>query len=106
MVGRDIAVVGYPAFDPRNPADVQNSVFGSVYYVKRLQPGKLGARRAIRSFENTVSAMTHDASTLGGNSGSAVLDVASGKIVGLHFAGVYLTPTSRFRLGSCRGTSA
>lgn len=90
LVGRDVAVVGYPAFDPRNPADVQNRVFGSVYYVKRLQPGKLGARRSIRSFDHTVSAMTHDASTLGGNSGSAVLDVASGSIVALHFAGVYL----------------
>jgi endonuclease G len=90
MVDREVAVVGYPAFDPRNPADVQNRVFGNVYYVKRLQPGKLGARRSVRSFENTVSAMTHDASTLGGNSGSAVLDVTSGHIVALHFAGVYL----------------
>jgi endonuclease G, mitochondrial len=90
LVGREIAVVGYPAFDPRNPADVQNRVFGNVYYVKRLQPGQLGARRVVRSFDHTVSAMTHDASTLGGNSGSAVLDVTSGTIVALHFAGVYL----------------
>ena len=90
LLGRDVAVIGYPAFDPRNPADVQNRVFNSVYYVKRLQPGKLGARRAIRSFDHRVSAMTHDASTLGGNSGSAVLDVESGAIVALHFAGVYL----------------
>ncbi len=90
LAGRDVAVVGYPAFDPRNPADVQNQVFGSVYYVKRLQPGKLGARRSTRSFGHQVSAMTHDASTLGGNSGSAVIDVASGNVVALHFAGVYL----------------
>ena len=90
LAGRDVAVIGYPALDPRNPTDVQNRVFNSVYYVKRLQPGKLGPRRLIRSFDHTVSAMTHDASTLGGNSGSAVVDAASGNVVALHFAGVYL----------------
>jgi hypothetical protein len=90
LAGHDVAIVGYPAFDPRNPADVQNQVFGGVYYVKRLQPGKLGERRSVRSFDHTVSAMTHDASTLGGNSGSAVIDVETGTIVALHFAGVYL----------------
>ncbi|HEX6903316.1 MAG TPA: DNA/RNA non-specific endonuclease [Thermoanaerobaculia bacterium] len=87
---REVAVIGYPAFDPRNPADVQNRVFNSVYNVKRLQPGLLGRRRAVRSFDHTVSAMTHDASTLGGNSGSAVIDVTNGNILALHFAGVYL----------------
>jgi endonuclease G len=90
LVGRDVAVIGYPAFDPRNDADVQNSVFGGVYNVKRLQPGKLNQRASIGSFGKSVSAATHDSSTLGGNSGSAVLDVATGRIVGLHFAGVYL----------------
>src|SRR6478736_3216572 len=44
-VGREIAVVGYPAFDPRNDAAVQNQVFGGVYYIKRLQPGLIGRRR-------------------------------------------------------------
>jgi len=90
LAGRDVAVIGYPAFDPRNPADVQNKVFGGVYYVKRLQPGKLGGRRQVDSFNHAVSAMTHDASTLGGNSGSAVFDPSSGSIVALHFAGAYL----------------
>jgi endonuclease G len=90
LVGRDVAVIGYPALDPRNPIDVQNRVFNSVYNVKRLQPGQLGSRRPIRSFDHTVSAMTHDASTLGGDSGSAVVEVTTGAVVALHFAGVYL----------------
>ena len=34
--------------------------------------------------------MEHDASTLGGNSGSAVIDLETGEAVGLHFAGSYL----------------
>lgn len=90
LVGRDVAVIGYPAFDPRNDARVQNQVFNNVYDVKRLMPGKLNGRAPIRSFGKDVPSAKHDSSTLGGASGSAVLDVASGEIVALHFAGIYL----------------
>ena len=37
-----------------------------------------------------MNAMTHDASTLGGNSGSAVIDVESGEVIALHFVGADL----------------
>ena len=67
-----------------------NKIFGGVYYVKRLQPGVVRARAQVQSFENQVNAMTHDASTLGGNSGSAIIDVDTGEVVALHFAGEYL----------------
>jgi DNA/RNA endonuclease G (NUC1) len=87
---QDVAVIGYPAFDPRNARDVQEQVFGQVYDVKRLLPGRAGARENVDSFGKSVSALTHDSSTLGGNSGSLVLDVQSGEIVALHFAGRYL----------------
>ncbi|MBI1199109.1 MAG: hypothetical protein GC203_14715 [Phenylobacterium sp.] len=91
MAGQpDVAVIGYPAFDPRNDPEVQRRVFGGLYNVKRLQPGKLRGRETIESFGHDVSAVTHDASTLGGASGSAVVHVASGEIAALHFAGVYL----------------
>ncbi len=88
--GQDVAVIGYPAFDPRNDAKVQNEVFGGIYDVKRLQPGKAGRREYIESFGKSVFALTHDSSTLGGNSGSLVQDVSTGEIVALHFAGHYL----------------
>jgi endonuclease G, mitochondrial len=90
FLDRDVVVVGYPARDYRNPYDVQDRVFKSTYGVKRMQPGKARRRDRIRSFENDVDAMTHDSSTLGGNSGSAVLQVETGHVVGLHFAGEYL----------------
>ena len=72
---RDVVVVGYPALDPRNAVDVQNRIFAGVFNVKRLQPGKLRDVESIRSFGHAVEAVTHDSSTLGGNSGSAVVDV-------------------------------
>ncbi len=94
LAEHDVAVIGYPAQDWRNDTSLQNQVFGGVYNVKRLQPGKLKVRRTIESFGNNVSAVTHDASTLGGNSGSAVIDVQSDgqefEVVALHFAGLYL----------------
>lgn len=93
-----VCVVGYPGFDPRGDSDfqaVQNRIFRGTYYVKRLQPGRLRLRERIESYENMVDAITHDCSTLGGNSGSAVLVVPEGpdqpiEVVGLHFAGEYL----------------
>jgi endonuclease G len=87
---RDVAVIGYPAFDPRNDAGVQNQVFDGVYNVKRLQPGKLRPRQAIESFGHDVQALTHDSSTMGGNSGSVVFDPVFQEVVALHFAGIYL----------------
>jgi endonuclease G, mitochondrial len=90
LIDADVIVVGYPARDFRNDLKVQDHVFQGVYNVKRLQPGKIRPRAKIQSFENLVNAMTHDASTLGGNSGSAVIDVATGRVVSLHFGGIYL----------------
>jgi DNA/RNA endonuclease G (NUC1) len=90
LVGREVAVVGYPALDPRNDIPLQNRLFKSVFNVKRMQPGKLRPREETQSFGRVVSAIAHDSSTLGGNSGSAVVDVQSGEVVALHFAGVYL----------------
>ena len=89
-VGRNVAVVGYPALDIRNDFALQNQIFGGQFNVKRLQPGVVRSPRQIKSFTNTVSALIHDASTLGGNSGSAVLDIETGEVVALHFAGEYL----------------
>lgn len=49
--------------------------------MKRLQPGLITAKRS-------DGIVTHDATTLGGNSGSTVIDLASGKAVALHFGGL------------------
>lgn len=90
LADRTVVVIGYPAQDPRNNVDLQNRIFGGVYEVKRMQPGKLLVREAIESYGRDVLAVTHDCSTLGGNSGSVVIDASTGHAVGLHFAGIYL----------------
>lgn len=90
LLDREVAIIGYPALDPRNDVELQNMIFRGVFNVKRLQPGRVGARAEIRSFGNTVMSLTHDCSTLGGNSGSAVVDSQTGSVLALHFAGRYL----------------
>lgn len=80
---QQVAVIGYPARDSRVPdAQLMQSIFGDVYDKKRLAPGQITqAKRDV---------VFHDCSTLGGNSGSVVLDLATGQAVGLHFAGRFL----------------
>jgi S1-C subfamily serine protease len=80
-VGAWVAVIGYPAQDSRNDAADQQRIFDGIYNVKRLAPGKVTALVS----EDLVH---HDATTLGGNSGSVVLDLTSGKAMGLHFGGI------------------
>ncbi|SCB55766.1 endonuclease G [Bradyrhizobium shewense] len=86
---REVAVIGYPAFDPRNPAAVQDDLFGGVFRVKRLQPGLLSSVSDTASFGKMVPAVVHDASTLGGNSGSCLVELTTGQVLGLHFGGAY-----------------
>ena len=56
----------------------------STYNIKRLQPGRLNGTGKVNSGDYIVEALLHDASTLGGNSGSAVIDIRSGQVVALH----------------------
>ena len=80
---QQVAVIGYPARDSRVPdAQLMQSIFGDVYDKKRLAPGQITTA--------TKQVVFHDCSTLGGNSGSVLLDLATGQAVGLHFAGRFL----------------
>ena len=81
--GAQVAVIGYPARDSRVPnSGLMDDIFGEVYDKKRLAPGQLTLTGAAE--------LQHDCTTLGGNSGSVLLDLATGKAAGLHFSGVYL----------------
>lgn len=81
--GQEVYVVGFPASDSRrNDPDEMRRIFDNIYNVKRLQPGKLTGVSG--------SEFKHDCSTLGGNSGSCVVDLESHRVIGLHFSGRYL----------------
>lgn len=81
-----IAVIGYPARDDmRNPMKVDDAkrIFNNVYSVKRLSPG------TVLNPNFAPFALSHDCTTLGGMSGSAVIDLETGAVAGLHFGGLF-----------------
>lgn len=80
-VGAWIAVIGFPARDSRNDRQDQQRIFDGIFNVKRLAPGRVTAFVADELVE-------HDATTLNGSSGSVILDLATGKALGLHFGGI------------------
>ncbi len=77
-----VGAIGYAGYDgQRNDEEVMGRIFENIYNVKRLHPGEVMTVRE--------HLFTHDCSTLGGNSGSPVIDFATGEAVGLHFAGSF-----------------
>ena len=79
-----VCVIGYPARAPKRvipDQELMKELYRDRFDVKRAAPGFTSG------LEN--GSATHDCTTLGGNSGSVVLELATGKAVGLHYAGIY-----------------
>ena len=77
------ATIGYPAYDSRIlEPELMEDIFGRIYNKKRLAPGSVTKLEDVR--------LLHNCSTLGGNSGSAVVDLDTGEALGLHFSGRFL----------------
>jgi endonuclease G len=77
-----VAVVGYTSRVSGMAPEVDEilaDIFGTTYDVKRLAPGRVLRSEADR--------LAHDCSTQGGNSGSALVDIATGALAGIHFEG-------------------
>ncbi|CAJ0849341.1 hypothetical protein AMST5_00111 [freshwater sediment metagenome] len=79
----NVATIGYPAYDSRIPEpELMERIYGKVYNKKRLAPGGVTRVEAVRIW--------HNCTTLGGSSGSVVVDLENGKAIGLHFSGSFL----------------
>lgn len=78
-----VALIGYPAYDDRNDVEVMAQYFRDLYNVKRYAPG-----RVTQALSADVI-LRHDCTSLGGNSGSPLIRLSDGKVVGLHYSGVY-----------------
>ncbi len=84
VFGSRVVVVGYCSKNPDEDVDIQRQVI-SEFDSKHKSPGFVDAVQ-IKTFEGrTGRALGHDSSTLTGNSGSPVVDLQSGSVVGLHF---------------------
>jgi predicted nucleic acid-binding Zn-ribbon protein len=99
---QEIVVIGYPDTHTPDKAEVRAVVEDDpIFAVKRISQGRIfrhstdtqdpfGVETPVS--ESNVSeflmpAICHNASTMGGNSGSPLLDIHTGRLVGVHFAG-------------------
>lgn len=81
--GRPIAAIGYPAYDYSElDRATMVELFGGVFDVKRLSPGEVMVPPVANQWF-----FQHDCSTLGGSSGSVIIDLESGGAAGIHFSG-------------------
>lgn len=102
LEGKTIAVVGYPdTHEPNDPEILSVVEDDPVFAVKRISQGTIfrhstddddpyGVEVSVAECEKTnfpMPAICHNASTLGGNSGSPILDINTGALLGVHFAG-------------------
>lgn len=91
--GRGVYLVGYPGNERSTTREAFVRLFGGVKSFKRLAPGRImaAAGELPRNRDPHGWILAHDASTLGGNSGSALVDYdADGRtLLGLHFAGLH-----------------
>lgn len=78
--GDRVAAIGFPSagLAHYDPAEVVR-LFGERLDVKRLAPGTITATNGER--------IDHDCTTLGGSSGSPLVDLATGAVVGVHYGG-------------------
>jgi hypothetical protein len=87
--GRGVYLVGYPGNERSTTPELFTRLFAGVKSFKRLAPGRIMAAAGTVPHDPRGWILTHDATTLGGNSGSAVVDLdADGRTaLALHFAG-------------------
>lgn len=79
-----VAAIGYPSADDQAP-EYADTMFDRAYGVERVSPGEvMDQPHAGRA------SFLHDCTTLRGSSGSAIVALATGELVGLHKTGFYL----------------
>jgi len=86
----DVYVMGFPARPQGESGEVLMRVFQDEYFVKRFAPGYVDDGPDAVEDGGHHRVFTHDASTLGGNSGSCVIEfrIQGRAAVGLHFGGL------------------
>jgi hypothetical protein len=87
--GRGVYLVGYPGDEWSTTPTLFETIFAGARGFKTLCPGQIMEAAGDVPHDPRGWAFTHDASTLGGNSGSALVDYdGDGRtVLGLHVAG-------------------
>jgi hypothetical protein len=76
-----VAAIGYPS-DKSHAPEYALELFQDELGVQRISPGEV--------FWRSRAGFRHDCTTLAGSSGSPIVSLATGKVVGVHAEGMYL----------------
>jgi hypothetical protein len=82
-----VGLIGHPSFDSNLDPFPKMFGFGDLFGVKRFSPGCIRSTEHRQWRGSDVNVLLHDASTLSGSSGSCIFDVASSRLLGVHFGG-------------------
>lgn len=80
-------IIGFPMHDARLPPAVLQALFGTTYGIKRLLPGRTVALEADPSLVQGAATLTTDINTSGGTAGAPLVDLATGRVIGVHIGG-------------------
>lgn len=89
MIDRLVYIVSYPAIDSRLPNKVNEQILGLTSGVKRVSPGKVIKLPDLSGMVEQPSEkrIGNDCTTMGGSSGGPLVDLETGKVIGVSFAG-------------------
>jgi hypothetical protein len=102
LTGRYVYVMGFPYYDARMPPEFMDRLLGKIVGRKRLMPGRVlavGQKTPGGLIEEGLGApplITTDISTSGGAGGGPLVDLATGKVIAVSYAGVWQGEKGKF----------
>lgn len=87
LVDQYAYIIGYPHHDPRVPPALLQALFGTTSGIKRLLPGRTLALEAEPRPPQKGATLITDINTSGGTAGAPLVDLVTGRVVGVHIGG-------------------
>lgn len=104
LIGQYAFVIGYPFRDTRMPTQFVERLLGEKEGRKRLMPGRIlavgqGGPDSSVEFESgrqAIAVFTNDISTSSGTSGAPLMELATGRVLGMSYAGQWKGERGKF----------
>jgi hypothetical protein len=87
LVDQYAYIIGYPYQDPRVPPALSQVLLGTRSGIKRLMPGRTLALEADPRLSRDAAKLTTDINTTGGTAGAPLIDLVTGRVIGVHTSG-------------------
>ncbi|MBB5048046.1 hypothetical protein HNR60_002807 [Rhodopseudomonas rhenobacensis] len=98
IVGKYAYVIGYPFNDARLPTEFVDRLLQDLSGRQRMMPGRILAlsKAGVAGVPSAHALYTTDISTTGGVGGGPLLDLATGKVIGVSYSGIWQGARGKF----------